>query len=293
MLNSALEELPKYTGQTDDIETDLYYYGSRYYDPVLGRFIQPDSIIADVYSSQALNPYAYVLGNPLRYVDPAGYAPVSREYAEEQGTTPEAYFNGDNGVNDISGDAESGTAAAMASLASYAAVDFATGWNAAVIYDISHKAASAVASFLDAINIAKGIDLHPGAEQMMGFAGMTGGVLAVDAAIEQSLVRYFPGNSGFIGATKGKFLMPGEMIDRYGGGGSSRFFSTSGTPKEMRSLPPGVGDEPIRSFEVMKPFEVRSGQTAPAFGEIGLGTQYEVPVKLEILLRRGVVREVK
>ena len=74
VLNSALEELPKYTGQTDDIETDLYYYGSRYYDPVLGRFIQPDSIIPDAYSSQALNGYSYVLGNPLRYVDPAGYA---------------------------------------------------------------------------------------------------------------------------------------------------------------------------------------------------------------------------
>lgn len=42
---------------------------------MLGRFIQPDSIIPDVYSSQSLNPYAYVLNNPLRYVDPAGYAP--------------------------------------------------------------------------------------------------------------------------------------------------------------------------------------------------------------------------
>jgi RHS repeat-associated protein len=35
----------RYTAQVLDDETGLYYYGARYYDPVLGRFIQPDTII--------------------------------------------------------------------------------------------------------------------------------------------------------------------------------------------------------------------------------------------------------
>ena len=107
MLNGALEENPKFTGQTHDIDTDLYYYNARYYDPTLGRFLQADSLIANVFQPQTINPYAYVLNNPLKYTDPTGHAPVSREYAEEHGTTPEAYFNGDNGVNDISGDDDS------------------------------------------------------------------------------------------------------------------------------------------------------------------------------------------
>jgi RHS repeat-associated protein len=71
VLNASNEENPKFTGQTQDLETDLYYYGARYYDPVLGRFIQPDSIIPD-YSAQGINPYAYVYNNPLSYVDPSG-----------------------------------------------------------------------------------------------------------------------------------------------------------------------------------------------------------------------------
>ena len=38
----------QFTGQVKDEETGLYYYNSRYYDPELGRFIQPDTIIPDL-----------------------------------------------------------------------------------------------------------------------------------------------------------------------------------------------------------------------------------------------------
>jgi RHS repeat-associated protein len=61
-----------YTGQEKDIETGLYYYGARYYDPKLIRFTQPDSIIPDPYDPQQLNRYSYVRNNPLRYTDPTG-----------------------------------------------------------------------------------------------------------------------------------------------------------------------------------------------------------------------------
>jgi hypothetical protein len=42
------------------------------YDPVIGRFTTPDSIIPDVYDPQGLNPYAYCYNSPLVYVDPSG-----------------------------------------------------------------------------------------------------------------------------------------------------------------------------------------------------------------------------
>lgn len=72
-LNPNLKFDPSYTGQRYDIETGLYYYQSRYYDPMLGRFIQPDTVIQDGKDLQAYNRYAYVRNNPLKYVDPSGH----------------------------------------------------------------------------------------------------------------------------------------------------------------------------------------------------------------------------
>lgn len=64
----------KYTSQELDSETGLYYYGARYYDPVLGRFISPDTIIQDPSNPQDLNRYSYVANNPVNYTDPTGHS---------------------------------------------------------------------------------------------------------------------------------------------------------------------------------------------------------------------------
>jgi RHS repeat-associated protein len=64
----------RYTGKEIDPETNLYYYGARYYDPMMGRFITADSIVSDVYDPQDLNRYAYCRNNPMKYVDPDGHA---------------------------------------------------------------------------------------------------------------------------------------------------------------------------------------------------------------------------
>ncbi len=60
-----------FTGQRLD-DTGLYYYGARYYDPTIGRFISPDTIVQNPANPQSLNRYSYVLNNPLKYVDPTG-----------------------------------------------------------------------------------------------------------------------------------------------------------------------------------------------------------------------------
>ncbi len=64
-----------YTGKELDKGTGLYYYEARYYNPNVGRFIQPDNIIPGVFNPQALNRYSYVFNNPLRYIDPSGHDP--------------------------------------------------------------------------------------------------------------------------------------------------------------------------------------------------------------------------
>jgi RHS repeat-associated protein len=62
-----------YTDQEEDQEIGLYNYKARLYDPLLGRFITPDSIVPDPGDPQALNRYSYVLNNPMVYTDPSGH----------------------------------------------------------------------------------------------------------------------------------------------------------------------------------------------------------------------------
>lgn len=63
----------KFTGQRLDADSDLYYYGARYYDPILGRFLTPDTMVQNLYDPQSLNRYAYVRNNPVNMVDPDGH----------------------------------------------------------------------------------------------------------------------------------------------------------------------------------------------------------------------------
>jgi RHS repeat-associated protein len=62
----------KFTGKELDQSTGLYYYGARYYNPVLSHFTQADPIIQDTFDPQTLNHYAYCRNNPLIYIDPTG-----------------------------------------------------------------------------------------------------------------------------------------------------------------------------------------------------------------------------
>ncbi|MBI1176387.1 hypothetical protein GC207_02995 [bacterium] len=63
----------RFTGQIFDAEVGLYYYGARYYDADLGRFIQADTIIPDYFDPQSWNRYAYANNNPIKYTDPTGH----------------------------------------------------------------------------------------------------------------------------------------------------------------------------------------------------------------------------
>ncbi|MCL5264637.1 MAG: RES domain-containing protein [Chloroflexi bacterium] len=66
----------QYTGQTLDNSTGLYFYGARFYDASLGRFVSPDTIVPDPRNPQSLNRYSYVYNSPLKYVDPTGHNPM-------------------------------------------------------------------------------------------------------------------------------------------------------------------------------------------------------------------------
>jgi RHS repeat-associated protein len=55
-----------FTGQRWDSSSQLYYFGARFYDPAVARFLTRDPV------RDFWNPYAYVQWNPLRRIDPSG-----------------------------------------------------------------------------------------------------------------------------------------------------------------------------------------------------------------------------
>ncbi|QTL97138.1 hypothetical protein GM661_03685 [Iocasia frigidifontis] len=63
----------KYTGQRQEVSIGFYYYGARFYDPGIGRFISEDSYAGELVNPQGQNIYVYVMNNPMKYVDPTGH----------------------------------------------------------------------------------------------------------------------------------------------------------------------------------------------------------------------------
>jgi len=63
-----------YTGQYSDSYINLLWYGSREYDPAIGRFISPDTIVPTATQGvQAWDRYAYVNNDPVNANDPSGH----------------------------------------------------------------------------------------------------------------------------------------------------------------------------------------------------------------------------
>src|SRR5438309_7884628 len=70
----------KFTGKQRDSESNLDYFGARYYASTMGRFLTPDwtsspsSVpYADFSDPQSLNQYSYVRNNPLSRTDADGH----------------------------------------------------------------------------------------------------------------------------------------------------------------------------------------------------------------------------
>ena len=65
----------RYRGYIADDETGLYYVGSRYYDPVVGRWISADDVafIGATGDFVSYNLYVYCGNNPVNQKDSMGY----------------------------------------------------------------------------------------------------------------------------------------------------------------------------------------------------------------------------
>jgi RHS repeat-associated protein len=68
-----------FTGKDRDSQSDLDYFGARYYNSTMGRFMSPDPSglrYANPRNPQSMNLYSYVLGDPLSKTDPTGTCDV-------------------------------------------------------------------------------------------------------------------------------------------------------------------------------------------------------------------------
>ena len=62
-----------FTGHEQLASTCLVNANARIYDPAVGRFLAPDSMIPDPLDSQSFNRYTYVRNRPLSATDPTGH----------------------------------------------------------------------------------------------------------------------------------------------------------------------------------------------------------------------------
>jgi RHS repeat-associated protein len=70
--STAENEKVSYTGKEYDDVTGLTYFGARYYDPQVGRFMGVDPAGINVDDPFTFNRYAYANNNPFRFIDPDG-----------------------------------------------------------------------------------------------------------------------------------------------------------------------------------------------------------------------------
>jgi RHS repeat-associated protein len=72
-----------FTGHEHLNSLQLIHMNGRVYDYQLGRFLEVDPVIQSPTNSQSLNPYSYLMNNPLSGTDPTGY--VGLDIGEEVG----------------------------------------------------------------------------------------------------------------------------------------------------------------------------------------------------------------
>ncbi|MBK8321765.1 MAG: RHS domain-containing protein [Betaproteobacteria bacterium] len=68
------DQLPWYTGKAHVEAAGLSYFGARWYDPALGRFMGVDPVGFSEANVHSFNRYAYANNNPYKFVDPDGRA---------------------------------------------------------------------------------------------------------------------------------------------------------------------------------------------------------------------------
>jgi RHS repeat-associated protein len=83
----SFRESYRYTGKEDDYQVGLTYFGQRYYCAALGRWASADPLNIHSLGGDP-NPYGFVRGSPLRFVDPIGLDVGALTYSDPSDDAP-------------------------------------------------------------------------------------------------------------------------------------------------------------------------------------------------------------
>jgi len=185
----------QYTGKERDPETGFYFYEARYYDPQLGRFLTPDTIVPNWTDPQDFNRYSYAGNNPLKYTDPTGHSKFWRKVGKffRQWVAPVAaaivaivVFAA---VTTVAGPFVASTAASMASSATY----------------------NGISTFGANLERGRGFFESYGRGMLATGATLIGGPIGGGAA-SAALVGGDPGRGAALGAVQAGFAVAGAFI---------------------------------------------------------------------------------
>ncbi len=301
---AALPTAFNFTGQRLDTSTGLLYYGARYYDPALGRFISPDTVVPGAANPQALNRYSYCYNNPIRYTDPTGHRVLLEDPIPVfGGVIPEfsVRIASDGTIRVISGGQYFRNPHEKA-IANYALSggQTASGGTRTPFDDATVAVTQTglrgerdiLADLLLGVPAMAGVlyRANPGSITVSNLpAGERYWNTETPRDAASAVVPYYPPNRGFYVQPVKTTLQPGTVIDRYGGPGGS-FASPQGTPPWARPLPPGAENRPLNTYEVVKPLEVDAGPAMPWFGQPGFGIQYDFGCSIQELIDSGYLR---
>ena len=89
----------RYRGYVYDSETGLYYLGSRYYDPAVGRFINADKYLPVLFEeNECYNLFIYCYNNPLNWTDSEGDIP---HFYSNEFPYPVLFVSAESDPNDV------------------------------------------------------------------------------------------------------------------------------------------------------------------------------------------------
>jgi RHS repeat-associated protein len=324
--NNSSNQTWAFTTYERDAESGIDYALARSYANTQGRFLSADPLQGHVGDPQSWNRYAYVENDPINLSDPTGQSlwdDITDLFGgeDDDNSKPQvAFIQGTAIPVDIS--SATWQTAWPNPGSSWTAYSLSINGNQLLwllkmpVLDTIQESNIAelgleVQNFITLSSVSevavKGIQgaqlveglwnlpsvVRSGLSLIRGPGIQTLGLEVGNVAEETTALQpYYPPNNGFLGQTSREFLYPGQQIDRFGGSDASRFFSPTGTPEAARSLPTGSVGQSLRTFEVVKPFEVESGTVAPAFGQPGFGTQFRTPVPMGTLIRRGIIRQI-
>ena len=160
----------RYQGEQYDPITRQYYLRARYYNPVIGRFIQEDTYYGD-----GLNLYEYCRNNTITYKDPTGHnicatqRDLYHKYREEGMNPQEAYqkMRKDLGLDSKSGYKNSGVGNGNDPWRSYESgntsvkTDFYVKPNGEIVPATGYRYMPAEASYMDSLKNTMEIPANP------------------------------------------------------------------------------------------------------------------------------------